>query len=102
MPSSLIFLKSIHYFFPQRHEENNVKPQSLGIVFHDLRMSGLTAASSYFPILGSLFKPVSIIENVQNFRHSNVMDNLSGFEGVVKPGEMIRMFIHLISCGLHR
>jgi ATP-binding cassette subfamily G (WHITE) protein 2 (SNQ2) len=73
-----------------RREEHNIKPRSLGIVFRDLRVSGLTAASSYFPTLGSLFNPMSIIENVQSLRHPNVRDILSGFEGVMKPGEMIR------------
>jgi len=73
-----------------RREKHNIKPRSLGIVFRDLRVSGLTAASSYFPTLGSLFNPRSIIENVQSLRHPNVRDILSGFEGVVKPGEMIR------------
>ena len=33
---------------------------------------------------------MSIIENVQSLRHPNVRDILSGFEGVMKPGEMIR------------
>ncbi|KIM37032.1 hypothetical protein M413DRAFT_448754 [Hebeloma cylindrosporum] len=73
----------------RKREEHNIKPRSLGIAFRDLRVSGLTAASSYFPTLGSVLNPMSIVENLQSLRHPNVRDILSGFEGVVKPGEMI-------------
>jgi ATP-binding cassette subfamily G (WHITE) protein 2 (SNQ2) len=41
---------------------------------------------------------MSIIENVQSLRHPNSRDILSGFEGVVKPGEMIRMFVLVTWC----
>jgi len=81
-----------------RREEHNIKPRSLGIVFRDLRVSGLTAASPYFPTLGSMFNPMSMLENVQSLRHPNIKDILSGFEGVAKPGEMIRMFIRFTWC----
>ena len=59
-------------------------------MFRDLRVVGLGASVSYQPTLGSIFNPSHIVETIQNVRHPPVRDILNGFEGVVKPGEMLR------------
>ncbi len=76
-----------------RQEEYEIKQRELGVVFKDLRVVGLGATASYAPTLGSMFNPFGIVESVQTARHPPVRDILSGFEGVVKPGEMIRKCI---------
>ncbi|KAH9022163.1 pleiotropic drug resistance ABC transporter [Lactarius pseudohatsudake] len=55
----------------------------------DLRVVGLGAATSYQPTIGSFFNPRVIIENIQALRRPPLRDILSGFEGVVRPGEML-------------
>ncbi len=74
-----------------RQEEYQIKQRELGVVFRDLRVAGLGASASYAPTLGSMFNPMGIVESIQTARHPPVRDILSGFEGVIKPGERIRM-----------
>ncbi len=65
-------------------------------MFKDLRVVGLGATTSYQPTFGSFFNPNVIIEKIQALRHPPLRDILSGFEGVVRPGEMLRMYsLHL-------
>jgi ATP-binding cassette subfamily G (WHITE) protein 2 (SNQ2) len=59
-------------------------------MFKDLRVVGLGAAASYQPTFGSTFNPKAILENIQTLRHPPVRNILSGFEGVIRPGEMLR------------
>jgi hypothetical protein len=59
-------------------------------VFNDLRVVGIGARSSLQPTMGSLFSPSSILRKISEARHPPVRDILSGFEGVVAPGEMLR------------
>jgi ATP-binding cassette subfamily G (WHITE) protein 2 (SNQ2) len=61
-------------------------------MFRDLRVLGLGASASYILTLGSIFNPTSILEAIQTIRHPPVRDILSGFEGAVRPGEMLCMF----------
>ena len=74
-----------------RHNAANIRPRSLGIVFCNLCVVGVTAANSYMPTLGSTLNPFSVLEQIQRIRHPSLRPILSGFEGVIKPGEMIRM-----------
>jgi ATP-binding cassette, subfamily G (WHITE), member 2, SNQ2 len=60
-------------------------------MFRDLRVVGLGSSASYIPTLGSMFNPLNILEAVQKARHPPVRDILSGFEGSVRPGEMLCM-----------
>jgi ATP-binding cassette subfamily G (WHITE) protein 2 (SNQ2) len=50
---------------------------------------GLGAMAGVQPTLGSLLNPTSIIENIRAGRHPALRDILNGFEGVVRPGEML-------------
>ena len=67
-------------------------------MFRDLRVLGLGASTSYIPTLGSVFNPIDILEAIRTIRHPPVRDILSGFEGAVRPGEMLCMLSILISC----
>jgi hypothetical protein len=60
-------------------------------MFKDLRVVGLGATASYQPTFGSFFNPRIILQKIQALRHPPLRDILSGFEGVVRPGEMLRM-----------
>jgi ATP-binding cassette subfamily G (WHITE) protein 2 (SNQ2) len=66
-----------------------IQSRELGVMFKDLRVVGLGAAASYQPTFGSFFNPKIILEKIQAFRHPPLRDILSGFEGVVRPGEML-------------
>ncbi|KDR70391.1 hypothetical protein GALMADRAFT_254847 [Galerina marginata CBS 339.88] len=82
------FEKTIRHMV-RRRDEANIKPRSLGVVFRDLRVVGVTAADSYLPTLGSVLNPKVALEKIQKLRHPPLRNILSGFEGVIKPGEMI-------------
>ena len=73
-----------------RRDEANIIPRSLGIVFSNLSVVGVTAANSYLPTLGSILNPLGLLEKIQKIRHPSLRTILSGFHGVIKPGEMIR------------
>jgi len=67
-------------------------------MFKDLRVVGLGSAASYQPTFGSFFNPKLILEKIQALRHPPLRDIVSGFEGVVRPGEMLRMYISIFPC----
>ncbi|KAK2462635.1 hypothetical protein APHAL10511_005368 [Amanita phalloides] len=73
----------------EKADEANVKSRRLGVVFRDLRVIGLGAAASHIPTFGSAFNPFAMMERIQNLRHPHLQTILSGFEGVVRPGEML-------------
>ena len=60
-------------------------------MFRDLRVVGLASASSHIPTVGAFFNPSVILEKIQSLRHPHLKTILSGFEGVVRPGDMLRM-----------
>jgi ATP-binding cassette, subfamily G (WHITE), member 2, SNQ2 len=70
-------------------DESDVKTRELGVMFKNLHVVGLGGTASYQSTFGSLFNPKSITENIKNLRHPLVRDILTGFEGVVRPGEML-------------
>lgn len=59
-------------------------------MFQNLRVVGLGASASYQPTLGSVLSPLTAIEQFRTLRHPPLRDILSGFDGVVRPGEMLR------------
>lgn len=67
-----------------------VLSREMGISFRDLQVIGLGAASSYQDTVGSIFNPFNIIKQVQAQRHPATRHIISGFEGTVAPGEMLR------------
>ena len=58
--------------------------------FQNLRIVGLGAAASYQDTFGSTLNPLNIVSNIRAAMHPATRDILSGFEGVVRPGEMLR------------
>ncbi|KAF5330166.1 hypothetical protein D9611_010635 [Ephemerocybe angulata] len=76
----------------RRQDKAEVKPRQLGVAFRDLEVLGVGASSSFQPTLGSLFNPCAIAEGIRNARHPSIKHILSGFEGVVKPGEMLHSY----------
>lgn len=59
-------------------------------MFHNLRVVGLGSAENYQSTFGSLFDPHVLLQSLHEARKPPLRDILSGFEGVVRPGEMLR------------
>ena len=59
-------------------------------MFKDLHVVGLGAAASFQNTFDSFFNPKIILERLRTSRHPPLRDILSDFEGVVRPGEMLR------------
>ena len=70
-------------------KDANVKSRNLGVVFHDLEVIGKGTSALYQPTIGTIFNPVCTVENVRAARQAPLKTILTGFEGVVKPGEML-------------
>ncbi|KAI0930785.1 hypothetical protein AcV7_004877 [Taiwanofungus camphoratus] len=70
-------------------DESDIKRRELGVVFQDLRVVGLGATATYQSTLGSALNPLNIADIIKRLRHPPVRDILSGFEGVIRPGEML-------------
>ncbi|KAI9569369.1 ABC-2 type transporter-domain-containing protein [Boletus coccyginus] len=63
--------------------------RKLGVMFRDLRVMGVDVGAAVQHNLVSLFYPKSIIQYIRAWWHPPVRDIISGFEGVVLPGEML-------------
>ena len=74
----------------KRREEADIKSRQLGVVFESLRVVGLDVSASLQPTLGSLLNPLNIFTEIRSLRHPLLKDIISGFRGVVRPGEMLR------------
>ncbi|EGO00657.1 hypothetical protein SERLA73DRAFT_105009 [Serpula lacrymans var. lacrymans S7.3] len=72
-----------------RRDAQAIKGRELGVLFQNLRVVGTGSSASYQPTMGSIFNPVEIFKSISNMRHPPTRDILSGFEGVVAPGEML-------------
>jgi ATP-binding cassette, subfamily G (WHITE), member 2, SNQ2 len=80
-------------FMPlKRRDEADIKSRQLGVVFENLRVVGLGASASLQPTLGSLLNPLNLVAKILSLRHPPLKDIISGFEGVVRPGEMLREY----------
>uniref|UniRef100_A0A0W0F6H9 Putative hba2 n=1 Tax=Moniliophthora roreri TaxID=221103 RepID=A0A0W0F6H9_MONRR len=73
----------------RKKDAAQIKAREIGVMFEDLRVVGVGASSSFQPTFGSLFNPFDIIDKIQTMRHPPTKNILEGFEGVVKPGEML-------------
>jgi ATP-binding cassette subfamily G (WHITE) protein 2 (SNQ2) len=76
--------------FRARREEAGVKQRNLGVGFENLRVVGLGAAASQQTTFGSILNPMNVVDLVRRLRHPPLRDIISGFEGVIRPGEMLR------------
>ncbi|KAF8638204.1 hypothetical protein AX16_010550 [Volvariella volvacea WC 439] len=73
----------------QKRHDAQIRCRKLGVIFRDLKIVGVGAASSYQPTMGSMFSASAILEYIHSMRHPPLKNILQGFEGVVKPGEML-------------
>ncbi|KAG5644207.1 hypothetical protein DXG03_008870 [Asterophora parasitica] len=83
------FEKTLKNLVKQR-EEAQILTRELGVVFENLRVQGLGTTASYQPTLGTVLNPLTVLEKIRTMRNPPLRDILSGFEGVVRPGEMLR------------
>ena len=67
-------------------------------MFRDLRVVGLGVGAAAQHNLASLFYPRSIVKYINTLWHPPVHDIISGFEGVVLPGEMLRAHTSFTGC----
>ncbi|KAA1475301.1 pleiotropic drug resistance ABC transporter [Dentipellis sp. KUC8613] len=75
-----------------RADEQQIRTRELGVLFKDLKVTvaGSSAASAaYLTTFGSLFRPSVLAERFRAWRSGAERAILSGFEGVVRPGEML-------------
>ncbi|KAF4579747.1 hypothetical protein EYR40_000077 [Pleurotus pulmonarius] len=72
-----------------RRDSAGIEPRRLGVLFEELEVIGLGASARHQPTLGSLFNPMEILRGIQSKRHPPLRSIISGFEGVVRPGEML-------------
>ena len=66
--------------------------RKLGVMFRDLRVVGLGVGTAVQHTVLSLLYPKSIKKHIDTLRHPPLRDVISGFEGVVLPGEMLRTY----------
>ena len=72
-----------------RIDESDIKRRELGVMFKDLRVVGLGASASYQETLGSALNPLNFLRSLRGALRPATRDILTGFEGVVRPGEML-------------
>lgn len=71
-------------------EESNIRHRTLGVSFENLNVTGLGSSASTQPTIGSIFNPLNVVGAIQNIRHPPLKPILTDFEGLVRPGEMLR------------
>ncbi|KAL0957046.1 hypothetical protein HGRIS_003145 [Hohenbuehelia grisea] len=69
--------------------EFHPSPRQMGVLFTDLSITGIGAAATKQKTVGSVLNPAQWNAAVQNLRHPAVRHIISGFNGLVKPGEML-------------
>lgn len=74
----------------RRDKAENVVHRELGVYFKDLQVTGLGATVMHQPTVGSMVDPRNIMHAIEDIRHPAVRSILQGFDGVVRPGEMLR------------
>lgn len=73
----------------KHRQGEGIKDRQLGVMFKDLRVVGAGSRTSHQPTVGSLFHPSTFLAKIREIRHPSIRDILSGFEGVITPGEML-------------
>ncbi|KAI0043049.1 hypothetical protein FA95DRAFT_1631947 [Auriscalpium vulgare] len=73
----------------KKRETHGIPNRELGVTFRELRVIGLGAAASYQTTFGSVFDPKNITDLFRKSRNPPLRDILYGFEGSVRPGEML-------------
>ncbi|KAI0767296.1 pleiotropic drug resistance ABC transporter [Fomes fomentarius] len=73
----------------KRLDESDIKRRELGVAFRNLRVTGVGAAASYQETFGSVLSPLNFVSGIRGALRPATRDILTGFEGVVRPGEML-------------
>ncbi|KIJ10444.1 hypothetical protein PAXINDRAFT_102018 [Paxillus involutus ATCC 200175] len=69
--------------------KDGIQARRFNVAFKDLRVVAIGDRASFQPTVSSILSPVAIMKSIRTMRHPPVRDILSGFEGVVTPGEML-------------
>jgi hypothetical protein len=83
---------------PPRLEDSGIVPNTLGVYFKDLRVVGAGASAFFQDTVGSRLNPKVAYNDIHRALRPETRDILSGFNGVIRPGEMLRKF-HLRCSG---
>jgi len=75
-----------------RQHDSGVKRRELGVYFKNLQVTGVGATASHQSTVGSMLNPKAIWEEFRSTRRPSTRRILHDFNGVVKPGEMLREF----------
>ncbi|OBZ73442.1 Multidrug resistance protein CDR2 [Grifola frondosa] len=70
-------------------DESEIKRRELGVVFKDLCVLGTRAPFAHQPTVGSMANPLNAFKLLWRMRRPHTRNLLSGFEGVLRPGEML-------------
>ncbi|KAI0922386.1 hypothetical protein AcV7_005930 [Taiwanofungus camphoratus] len=73
----------------EKSHQSGIQRRELGVMFENLKVIGAGSSTTYQPTLGSILNPLNLIELIQSIRHPATREILSGFDGVVRPGEML-------------
>ncbi|KAG1766364.1 ABC-2 type transporter-domain-containing protein [Suillus placidus] len=76
-------------FISSSRQDEGIKDRQLGIMFKELRVVGAGSRASLQPTVSSPFHPSTFLRKIREIRHPSTRELLSGFEGVVTPGEML-------------
>jgi ATP-binding cassette subfamily G (WHITE) protein 2 (SNQ2) len=76
-----------------RQSSSGVKRRELGVYFRDLYVTGVGAKVSHQATVGSMFNPKVIWEEFRNALRPSTRRILYDFNGVVRPGEMLRELV---------
>ncbi|KIJ51214.1 hypothetical protein M422DRAFT_158653 [Sphaerobolus stellatus SS14] len=79
-------------FLQERYDkamDEGINFRQTGVTFKNLRVTGLGATHKHQETIFSALNPLNIIHFAQKLRHPPVKDILSGFNGSIRPGEML-------------
>ncbi|KAG5352685.1 hypothetical protein C0989_001027 [Termitomyces sp. Mn162] len=73
----------------QKKDAAHIQSRELGVMFENLRVRGLGSSAAFFPTVWSTLNPTMIFQQLQMLRNPPLRTIIEGFEGVVRPGEML-------------
>ncbi|KAG6814964.1 hypothetical protein H0H93_011487, partial [Arthromyces matolae] len=73
----------------KRKDAAQIQSRELGVMFENLRVTGLGSSAAYFPTVASVLNPITVYGKLRMLRNPPLRNILDGFEGVVRPGEML-------------
>lgn len=87
-----------------RHGQTAAGQHTTALAFKDLcvfaKDKSICSGTAFFPTVGSALNPVDWFRGLYRGKNASTKRLLSGFEGVVNPGEMLRKLLTLLICML--